>query len=350
MAYQLLRAELVQQRDDLVARRDTLLLAISRNEQTMAHYNNQRHQLQVRERLQGYLRQNSEDFINNSNDSFVAENLNVLPSTDWTRRVDALKILYPNMEVQNASISRAYEDDGPAISTVTFSVASRGLPTLALEFRVRDETVLDGKLANTIDNKMAEHVLDKISPTVGQTLRGNYLLRGKMDLVMAMYNSLGERQRTRLDILKEILTRHQGWTRPKNWQDDSALLCVLYVELTLWPEAKVEQNADGQAQNNQTQNDKTQNDKTQNDKTQNDKTQNDQNTKKHQKDQLFVRLRWELVVENSEIGLVGSILDVEVVDENGMVVSHPADTFLRLVPTHGVCGAFSIVVRNLRGT
>lgn len=299
------RVELLGQRDELAQKRLQLKESIDRLNLTLDNYKDQQAQYETKQKLEFYLHQNDHEFLQLSapDDAaqFVLDNLDVLPSSDWTKRLELVNMFYPNMQVTDLDVLTSHEDD-LLVTTFEYVLAAKGLPSLNVKVVVRDETVLRVELG---DFARTEHLLQKISPSYCKTLAANYRRHGKIDLVMHSFHNLATLQQRRIACFAEIL---RSWSahvsRPgPTWTQDAhaALLALPYIELAI--------SKDGTG--------------------------------------FKVRLHWDLAIDNAATGTVQSQLRFAVVRADGTFLDDAQRVFMTLVPQHGVVKAFLFMLANV---
>lgn len=301
------KVELIHQREALQARKHELADAIDRLNLTLADYQRQHKQYETREKLEYYLNQNDHEYARlaaqDNAAAFVLDNVNVLPSPDWTKRLQLVGKFMPHMEISTVSTRTLHKNDN-LVTVMAYSVAAKGLPTLHVELHVQNEQVDTLHVANWDE---ASWLLRKVSPSFFGTLKRNYIPRGKVDLLMYGYHSLARLQHRRVTAVGEILTLFRDLVvRPaQDWEVDpfASLAALPYIELDLAPENHP----------------------------------------------FKVRLYWELVLEDVVTGSLANRLEFVVLGDNDNVVKNTNEVFLGLVPLHGVAKAFSVMLRNIFG-
>ncbi|SGZ51267.1 CIC11C00000004954 [Sungouiella intermedia] len=264
------KVELIQQRDALLARKQELADSIDRLNITLDDYQQQHHQYETRKKLEYYLHQNDHEYAklaaSDGAASFVIDNLNVLPSSDWPLRLHLVKEFYPHMTILDCD---SYTESG--------QLGKGGIS------------------------------LQKISPTFHKTVKRNYIPRKKIDLLMHSYHSLAQLEQKRVAALSEILSTYSDLVlRPAHdWIDDpfSTLVTLPYVELDLSLKGP----------------------------------------------RFTIRLYWTLCLNNSITGSLESELEIAIIGEETTVVANANEVFLRLIPQHGVVGAFKVMLVNIFG-
>lgn len=284
IAFQLARAELAQQRDQLAAVNTDLKTAVARMHHTLDNYTRQKADYVIRDQLLYFLAQNTANLhASDDNAAFVTDNLHVLPDPAWHKRHDVLARFYPDIQIGNATLEKRYKDDR-LVTELAFTVSSDALPPATVLVTLHREAV------------EAVHVtcdLAAVCPGLADLFRRNYVPRRKVDLVLAGYNSLAAVQRRRTEILAEILGLYAGHVlSPAHWAHDpsASLRHVPFVDFDFG---------------------------------------------------VRVRLYWRLVVLDPALASVG--LDLELVAGDKLLT----EPFLRLVPEYGVVGAFKVVIRLL---
>lgn len=300
LALQTTKVELLQHRDALATKRLELKENIDRMNLTLAHYKQQHHQYETKQKLESYLQQNDHEYSKLSapddGASFVLDNLHVLPSGDWPLRMRLVARFYPHMEIADCTATSIHEN-GELFTVMGYTVSARGLPALNVRVVIKNETVRRVELGQS---EKALLMLQKVSPSYARILETNYRRLGKPDLLMYSYHSLARLRNKRVTVLLEILSEYLGQvTRPSGWQVDPllALQTVEYVEFAFH--------------------------------------------------QFKVRLYWSLVLENSVLGEVESHLKFVVIRGDGSVLDGTNAVFLGLVQEHGVVRAFRLMVRNM---
>ncbi|SGZ50810.1 CIC11C00000002528 [Sungouiella intermedia] len=301
------KVELIQQRDALLARKQELADSIDRLNITLDDYQQQHHQYETRKKLEYYLHQNDHEYAklaaSDGAASFVIDNLNVLPSSDWPLRLHLVKEFYPHMTISDCDSYTEYDSD-KLLTVKVYSVAAKGLPTLQVKLFVLKEAVYRIEVVNW--EKVA-FSLQKISPTFHKTVKRNYIPRKKIDLIMYSYHSLAQLEQKRVAALSEILSTYSDLVlRPAHdWINDpfSTLVTLPYVELDLSLKGP----------------------------------------------RFTVRLYWTLCLNNSITGSLESELEIAIIGEETTVVANANEVFLRLIPQHGVVGAFKVMLVNIFG-
>lgn len=301
------KVELIQQRDSLQARKHELNEAIERLNMTLKDYQKQHKQHETKEKLEYYLHQNDHEYSKLSAPdaaaSFVLDNLNVLPSTDWTRRLALVKEFYPFMEISGFE-SYPEHENGILLTVMRYTVAAKGLPTLKIEVCVRDEAIHRLRVVNWDSVAWS---LRKVSSTFFQTLKKNYLRRGKIDLIMYGYHSLARLQHRRVTALSEILQNHaDSIVRPAHDASNDpfvSLATLPYIELDLRLKGR----------------------------------------------NFNIRLYWTLCLNDSITGTVESHLEFVIIGDNAAVIENANDVFLGLISQHGVVMSFEVMLKNIFG-
>lgn len=301
------KVELTQQRDALLARKHELADSIDRLNITLEDYHHQHYQYETRKKLEYYLQQNDHEYAKlaaaDDAASFVMDNLNVLPSSDWPLRLHLVKEFYPHMTISDCDTYTEFDHD-KLLTVMTYLVAAKGLPVLNIKLSIFNESVFRVEVVNW--DKVA-FSLQKISSTFFSTLKRNYIPRKKIDLIMYGFHSLARLEQKRVDALSELLITYGDLVlRPAHhWRDDpfATLATLPYIELDL-------------------------------------------SSKGHP---FTVRFYWTLTLENSITGSVESELEIAIIGENSALVANANQVFLGLVPLHGVVKAFLVMLINIFG-
>lgn len=310
LTLQTAKAELVQQRDALLAKRTDLVAGIERLQQTWEQYQTTSRQNETKKKLEYYLRQNDyehekrlagEDEVA----SFVLDNMHVLPSSDWLKRMDLIGRFYPHMKIVGALLNNIHDPDGRLLTEISFVLQARGLPSLHIVLSVRDEKVVAIKI---LQSEKTSLVLNRISPSYAQILTSEYAHLGKIDILVYSYHSLATMQARRISTLLKILQQYaQNRLRPgAEWEADpfDSLKTIPYVEFEFI----------------------------------------------HSKTSasFLVRLYWKLVLNESSLGHVSSELEFTAIrKETQEVVRGANNAFLNLLPEYGVCKAFELIIKNI---
>lgn len=310
LSLQTAKAELVQQRDTLLAKRNDLSVAIERLQGTWDSYQTQSRQYETKKKLEYYLHQNDheqEKRLAGEDEValFVLENMHVLPSSDWLRRMDLVGRFYPHMEISHTLLKNIHDSENRLNTEIQFRLLARGLPILRVLLTVRDEKVAKLEI---LQSKKATLLLHKVSPSFARILETDYVPNGKVDLLVYGYHSLASIQEKRVSILSKLLHQYsQNLTRPgAEWDADpfDSLQAIPYVEF--------------------------------------------QFTHSKTNEPYLVRLYWHLVLNEPFMGQVESELEFATIQKNNQAVLEGASgAFLNLVPDYGVCKAFELIVSNI---
>ncbi|KAF3987403.1 hypothetical protein FT663_03964 [Candidozyma haemuli var. vulneris] len=310
LSLQTAKAELVQQRDTLLAKKSDLSAAIERLQSTWDSYQTQSRQYETKKKLEYYLHQNDHEqekrlAAEDEVASFVLDNMHVLPSSDWSKRMDLVGRFYPHVRIHHTMSKNVHNEQDQLITEIQFRLSAHGLPTLHVLLYVRDEKVV--KL-DILQSKKASIVLHKISPSFGQTLALNYLPQGKVDLLVYGYHSLASMQEKRVSILSNLLHQYPtNRVRPgADWDTDpfDSLSALPYIEFEFVHSKTSEP--------------------------------------------YSVRLYWHLVLNEHSMGQVDSELEFATIQKNNQTVLDGASAaFLNLVPEYGVCKSFELMVSNI---
>lgn len=310
LSLQTTKAELIQQRDALLAKKNDLHSAIERLQSSWDSYQAQSKQYDTKKKLEYYLRQNDQEYEKrlageDEVASFVLENMHVLPSSNWGRRMDVVGILYPHMRIHNALLKNVHDTDNKLVTQITFTLLAKGLPSLNVELTVWDEKVI--KL-DILQSKKATIVLHKTSPTFANILTEMYVKDCKVDLIVYGYHSLASMQAKRVSIFLSLLRQFSGnRIRPgAMWENDpfDSLRAIPYIEFEFVHSKTAEP--------------------------------------------YIVRLYWHLALRNHFLARIDSELDFAVIRKSDQSVLGGASTaFLNLVAEYGVCKSFELMVSNL---
>lgn len=301
------KVELVQQKEALQQRKKDLEDAIDRLNLTLTDYQRQHKQYETKEKLEYYLNQNDHEYArvtaHDSAAKFVLDNVNVLPSPDWLKRLDLVGKFLPHIDISGAQ-TRTEHENSQLVTVMDFSVLAKGLPTLHVQLRIHDESILLLEVANWED---VSWLLRSVSSSYCNTVKRNYIPNNKVDLLIYGYHSLAKLQHIRVLALTEILSRYnQLVVRPsKDWDKDP------YVSLATLPYIELDLQSTGHS--------------------------------------FKVRLFWSLVVEDAVTATAASHVEFAVLGEQDSVLSNANEVFLSLVPLHGIVKAFLVMLGNLFG-
>lgn len=310
LSLQTAKAELVQQRDTLLAKKTDLSSAIDRLQLTWDSYQNQSRQYETKKKLEYYLHQNDHEQEKRLAEEdevalFVLENMHVLPSSDWLKRMDLVGRFYPHMKISHAQLKNVHDREGQLNTEIQFRLLAQALPALNVELSIRSEKVVSLKI---LQSKKATLLFHKVSPSFARIVETDYVPNGKIDLLVYGYHSLATMQEKRVSILLKLLHQYsQSLIRPgAEWDSDpyASLQSIPYVEFEF--------------------------------------------THLQTGEVYLVRLYWHLVLNEPFMGQIESELEFATMQRNNRNVLKGANgAFLNLVPDYGVCKAFELMVSNI---
>lgn len=294
------KAKLVQARDSLLERRDDLKESVDRLRETLQHYKQQSREYDVKQKLEHFLHQSDLDKAHTGEDglAFILENLSVLPSTNWTERLELVTRFTPYIKFKSISSSAVHDGD-VLLRVIKFTCEAETLPSIEIELNVRKEKILTLQITNF---SLVEPVLSRISPSFTRVVQHNFVPHRKVDLLLYSYHSLARLQHIRVSTFAEIL-KEPAMTvvRPLDWKEHASVLQTTpYVEL---------------------------------------KTQRGDSN-------CHVRVDWALALDDVVVGNVDSRVRLTIF-KGDHVFPNADELFQTLVTLHGVSKAVSIMIRNV---
>lgn len=300
------KSELIQKRELLSLKKSQLTEETMALQTTLADYTHQKLQQETKKKLDFFLHQNDHESAKLSAPdhaaAFVLENLDMLTPTDWTMRRKLLNKFHPNLSFSKVETSRCPEDE--TAHFFTFKIAGYGVPQLTIRVRIKDEAVIGISVLNW--NNISS-VLHKISPSLYNAIKDDYIPGKKLDLFIYTYGSLARVQHQRIRVFSEILEKHDllVTTPPKNfnWLGDpmNVLLTLSYIEVA---------------------------------------------AKSYDKPYLL-RLLWTPTLKTLSTGELKSNIRFSVLNHDLKPVKTANDVFKSLVADYGVSQAFTCMVSNL---
>lgn len=294
------KAKLVQARDSLLERRDDLKESVDRLRETLQHYKQQSRQYDVKQKLEHFLHQSDLDKAHTGEDglAFILENLSVLPSTNWTERLELVTRFTPFIKFKSISSSAVYDGD-VLLRVIKFTCEAETLPSFEIELSVREEQIVTLQIPNF---SLVEPVLSRISLSFTRVVKHNFVPHRKIDLLIYSYHSLARLQHIRVSTFAEILKESSMVVvRPLEWKEhESVLQTTPYVEMKI-------QRGDSDC---------------------------------------HVRLDWSLSLEDVVVGNVDSRVRLTIF-KGEHVFPNVDELFQSLITLHGVLKAVSIMIRNV---
>lgn len=227
---QRLKLELIGRRNELSKSRTTL----KENNETLKSRVNELEiaiSRQVQDtKLAGILAKNSDNFLKRhykTEDSrkeaedadLIVNNLNVLPSSNWSERIEMMKFFYDYLDVEDVS-SRLFFDPGTNeyYRMVVFKATSSELFRLSMALKVRsyDESVDSISIQKNERDKQVLNLF-MLSLSYTRTLMRNYLARNKIDLVIFSLNSCASVIHQRIGTFLALMKMFPTFTNPKRY-------------------------------------------------------------------------------------------------------------------------------------
>ena len=153
----------------------------------------------------------------------IVNNLNVLPSSNWSERIEKMKFFYNYLDVENVS-SRLYFDSGTNeyYRTLVFEATSSELFRVGMTLRIRsyDESIVSTCIQHSEKDKQVLNLF-MLSPSYTRTLMRNYLARNKIDLVMFSLNSCASVIHQRISTFLVLMKMFPTFTNPRRYLGQS---------------------------------------------------------------------------------------------------------------------------------
>ncbi|CUM49015.1 uncharacterized protein AC631_03052 [Debaryomyces fabryi] len=342
---QSIKLDLSNERNDLIKKRTSLKNSVEELRVKVKYLQNTNEKQRQKDRLGKLLEQSDKAFIESQkpktveapvdqdDNEYLLNNLHVLPSNDWIKRLNMAKKFYPYLEISEAQNKTLYNDKKSAfVRSISFTVTSPYIFRIPIEVSINpsDESILSISIPND-DNK--EGVITNfslLSPSFTRVMIQNYMLNGKVDLVMYSLNSLSITIRKRISTLYKLLRNFRQYIKSDSYigdliqeqaiEDDSIVFSILKSVDNLEFTIPVNNNS---------------------------------------KDNFIIKLQWEIVIANSINAdcasdtrvFITKEKDIHAADEkvvkSSFAIRDANSLFVRLSKEYGIFNAVCILLNNI---
>ena len=154
---------------------------------------------------------------------YILNNLHVLPSNDWMKRLNMAKKFYPYLEINEAQNTTVYDDKKSTfVRTISYTVISPYLFRLPIEVSINssDESIMSISIANDNVKEGIMTNFSLLSSSFTKVLVQNYILNGKVDLVMYSLNSLSIAIHKRISTLYKLIRKFRQYIKSESYIGD----------------------------------------------------------------------------------------------------------------------------------
>ena len=171
---------------------------------------------------------------------YILNNLHVLPSNDSMKRLNMAKKFYPYLEINEAQNTTVYDDKKSTfVRTISYTVISPYLFRLPIEVSINssDESIMSISIANDNVKEGIMTNFSLLSSSFTKVLVQNYILNGKVDLVMYSLNSLSIAIHKRISTLYKLIRKFRQYIKSESYigdllkkqeiEDDATIFSIL---------------------------------------------------------------------------------------------------------------------------
>lgn len=342
---QSIKLDLSNERNDLIKKRTSLKSSVEELRVKVKYLQNMNEKQRQKDRLGKLLEHNDKRFIESQkpkpveapadqdDNEYILNNLHVLPSNDWMKRLNMARKFYPYLEINEAQNTTVYDDKKSTfVRTISYTVISPYLFRLPIEVSINssDESIMSISIANDNVKEGIMTNFSLLSSSFTKVLVQNYILNGKVDLVMYSLNSLSIAIHKRISTLYKLIRKFRQYIKSESYIGDLLKKQEIEDDATIFSILKSVDNVEFTIPVNGTSN-----------------------------DHFTIKFQWEIVVSNSvnaECASDPKIFltkdrDIQATEErvpkSSCTIQGANSLFLRLSKEYGIFNAVCILFNNV---
>ncbi|KAK6457679.1 uncharacterized protein RJT20DRAFT_125494 [Scheffersomyces xylosifermentans] len=233
---QSLKLSLQSDLNDTLKKRTDLKASVEDLRAKVKYLKDQKRRRDNKRTLEALLKQNESDFVartetnsnentnqqaalnNEDDDDAILKSLNVLPSSNWTERLEMIRKFMPFLELDKIRTNNYYNGNNELIRTIEFVLISPLLFKIQFKLLIDTQTealkeIVVGDAVLSRKSSPSLTTLSILSPSFTHVLMKNYLPKRKINLIMFGLNSLSVLLHRRVSILYKLLRMYPTLVR-----------------------------------------------------------------------------------------------------------------------------------------